>query len=58
MQVFVLKTAPPSLDEDIVRSVSFAAHTDFDTQNFNHGDPILGRELAALIGVDDFRHTV
>ena len=60
MQVdpLVLQRLPEALDEDVVAPGPFAIHTELAALGFDRLDEIGGRELAALIGVDDLRPPV
>ena len=47
--------APEPLDHDIVEGASASIHADADAASFQEPQPICAGELAALIGVVDFR---
>lgn len=55
---FVLQRLPEALDEHVVAPSPFAIHTELAALGFDRLDEIGGRELAALIGVDDLRPSV
>ena len=50
---FVFDGPPQTLDEDVVAPRSFSVHADLDFSACQNFDEVGGRELAALIGVED-----
>jgi hypothetical protein len=60
MQVdrFVLERAPQPLDEDVVHAAAPSIHGDRDLRRFKNAGESEAGELAALIGVEDFRFAV
>ena len=55
---FVLDRTPQSLDKDIIPPSTAPVHTKLAALIFHGIDKRLDGELAALIGVDDFRRSV
>ena len=58
INAFVLERAPEALDENVVHPLALAVHGDTDSLLFEHIGPGTAGELAALIGVEDFRTAV
>ena len=54
----VFEQTPQPLDEDIVHAASPAVHRDRDVRALEHAGEVEAGELAALIGVEDFRFSV
>ncbi len=55
IDVLLLDAAPQSLDDDVVDPATLAVHADLDALVFQDIHEIGAGELAALVGVEDFR---
>ena len=55
IDLLVFHAPPKPLDEDVVHPSPAAVHADFYTEIQQATGPFGGGELAALIGVEDFR---
>src|SRR5580704_6066444 len=51
----VFETAPQPLDKDIVHAAAFAVHADRDAMPLQGAGKSVTGELAALVGIEDFR---
>jgi hypothetical protein len=58
VDVFVFHAAPKPLDKDVVYPTTLAVHADRDADGLQRRDPIIARELRALIGVENLRLAV
>ena len=58
INLLVLHAAPQALDEDVVAPAALAIHADRDLVVLEHLREVQAGELAALIGVEDFRLAV
>ena len=58
IDLLVLDAPPQSLDEDVVAPAALAVHADRDLVVLEHLREVQAGELAALIGVEDFRLAV
>lgn len=56
--LFIFDGPPQALDEDIVAPGPLAIHTDLDLAGGEHLDEVAGRELAALIRIEDLARAV
>jgi len=54
INVFVLDTAPQSLDEDVIEHTPATIHADLDVMVLQLAGELVGGELHPLIGVEDF----
>ena len=55
INVVILHRAPEPLDHDVVQSVVFAVHADFDAMSLQRPREGFAGELATLIAVEDLR---
>ena len=53
----VFETAPQAFDEDVVHAEAAPIHRDRDLGALEHAGEVEAGELAALIGIEDFRRT-
>ena len=58
IDLFILHGFPQAFDEDVIAPAAFAIHADLDVVLLKHADERRAGELAALIGVHDFRRPV
>ena len=58
IHLFVFHTAPQALKKHIVQPTPLAIHADLNLLSLQHTGELLAGELATLIGVEDFWHTV
>src|SRR5439155_26882037 len=58
VELFVFETAPQPLDKDVVHAAAFAVHADRDALPLQGTGKIVTGELAALVGIEDFRPAI
>ena len=58
VNIFVLDTLPQPLDEHVVHPAAAAVHADGNVVVLEHPGEIRASELAALVGVENFRRAV
>src|SRR5215471_209728 len=58
VDLLVFETAPQSLDKDVVHAAALAVHADHDLVPFQGTGEIAASELAALVGIEDFRSAI
>ena len=57
IDLFILHAAPEPFGEDVIVIAALAVHADACAGRGKHGSKSLGRELAALVAVEDVRRT-
>src|ERR1700716_2833392 len=55
VDLLVFEAAPQPLDEDVVHAPALAVHADRDAMPLQGAGKIVTGELAALVGIEDFR---
>src|SRR5262252_161172 len=55
VDLLVFETAPQPLDKDVVHAAALAVHADRDAMPLQGAGKIVTGELAALVGIEDFR---
>ena len=58
IHILVFDAAPETLDEHVVDPASLAVHADGHRMGFEHRRKRLGRELSALVRIEDRRRSV
>ena len=58
VDILSLDGTPEALYPDVVLAASTAIHTDLDAEFLTGGQPQMARVLAALVGIDNLRHTM
>src|SRR6201989_79508 len=58
VDLLVFETAPQPLDEDVVHAPALAVHADRDAIPLQGAGKIVTGELAALVGIEDFRSAI
>ena len=55
---FIFDTAPESFNKDVITPAAFSVHADLDVVIFQHVGKFQAGDLAALVGVEDFRPAI
>src|SRR5690348_18327136 len=58
VDLFVFETAPQPLDKDVLHTPAFAVHADRDAMPLLDAGKVVTGELAALVGIEDFRPAI
>ena len=58
VDLLIFETAPQPLDEDVVHTPALAVHADHDPVPFQGTGEVVASELAALVGIEDFRSAI
>src|SRR5438270_10608467 len=58
VDLLVFETAPQPLNEDVVHAPALAVHADRDAMPLQGAGKIVTGELAALVGIEDFRSAI
>src|SRR5246127_3696316 len=58
VDLLIFETAPQPLNEDVVHTPALAVHADRDTMPLQGAGEVITGELAALVGIEDFRPAI